>query len=57
MKYYTPKEIAKAMHVEIRTVYRKLRSGELKAVKWSRKVWRVREEDLEAYLKNLEYKK
>lgn len=53
-QFYTPQQIAEMLQIDIRTVYRKLRGGELKGIKLSHRTWRVRGKDLEAYLENLE---
>lgn len=45
----TTQEVADLLKVTVRTVYNLLESGELQGVKVGR-VWRVREEDLEAFL-------
>lgn len=50
MEVYTVNELAKMLKVATQTVYRLLESGELKGVKVGR-VWRVRREDLEEYLR------
>lgn len=46
----TPEEVADALQLRVRTVWLYLRSGELRGVKLGR-VWRVREEDLHAFLR------
>jgi len=48
-KFYTPEEVAGILKVNPKTVLRWIREGKLKAVKAGR-LWRVREEDLEAFL-------
>ncbi|HHY99094.1 MAG TPA: helix-turn-helix domain-containing protein [Firmicutes bacterium] len=45
----TTQEVANILKVTVRTVYSLLESGELQGVKIGR-VWRVREEDLQAFL-------
>jgi excisionase family DNA binding protein len=49
-KIFTPKEVAEKLTVSIKTVKDWLRSGKLKGVKVGR-LWRVRESDLENFLK------
>ena len=45
----TIRQVAKYLHVVQLTVYRMIKRGDLKAIKVGR-VWRVRWEDLQAYL-------
>jgi len=45
----TPDEAAKILKVNVRTVTNLIRAGELKGVKVGR-VWRIREEDLQAFI-------
>jgi len=45
----TPDEAAKILKVNVRTVTNLIRAGDLKGVKVGR-VWRIREEDLEAFI-------
>ncbi len=47
--YLTAKDIAKRWQVNVRTVERKLQSGELPAKRFGPRIVRVRQEDLEAY--------
>lgn len=49
-KLFTPQQVADYLQVDFRTVYGLLRSGKLKGVKVGR-VWRVRPEDVESYLR------
>jgi excisionase family DNA binding protein len=49
-KLLTPEDAAKVLLVKPETVREWLRSGKLKGVKVGR-LWRVRESDLEAFLK------
>lgn len=49
-KVYTPKAAAEALEVHEETIRQWLRSGKLGGVKVGR-LWRVRESDLEAFLK------
>jgi excisionase family DNA binding protein len=46
----TPEQVAERLHISPLTVGNWLRSGKLKGVKVGR-LWRVRERDLEAFLK------
>lgn len=48
---YTPEQVAKKLSVTKTTVLRWLRSGELKGVRLGHKTWRIREEQLDAFLK------
>lgn len=48
-KLLTPEQIAERLQVVERTVYRWLNEGRLEGVKLGR-LWRVREDDLEAFL-------
>lgn len=45
----TPEQVSERLQVVPRTVYRWLSTGELQGVKLGR-LWRVREEDLEAFI-------
>ena len=47
---FTPEETAAKLKVTMRTVKRWLKSGQLQGVK-ARRGWRVREEDVKAFLK------
>ena len=47
-KFYTPQEVAKLLKVSIRTVYRYLHTGKLKASKLG--CWRITEEDLDDFI-------
>jgi len=49
-KMLTPEQVAERLAVTPNTVRGWLRSGMLKGVKLGNKVWRVREEALEAYI-------
>lgn len=48
---YTIKEVAKMLKVNIRTVYRWIESGDLRAAKFGRKTYRIFEADLKAFVK------
>ena len=50
-KLLTPEQVAEGLQVTERTVYGWLRRGTLPALKLGR-LWRVRPEDLEAFLEN-----
>ncbi len=50
----TPVEAAARLSVSPKTVLNWLRSGQLKGVKAGGKLWRIREADLEAFLKEPE---
>lgn len=52
-EYLTPAEIAKQLKITERTVYRWLDAGQLRGLKLGR-VWRVRNSDLESFLKERE---
>lgn len=47
--YYTPKEISDKLKLNIRTVYKWIREGKLKAVKLG-DVWRISESELNRFL-------
>ena len=51
----TPEEVADRLHISRLTVGNWLRSGKIRGVKVGR-LWRVRESDLEAFLKGGESK-
>jgi len=48
-EYYTPQEIANKLKIDIRTVYRWIKEGSLKAVKIGR-FWRISESELKRLL-------
>jgi excisionase family DNA binding protein len=50
-KLLTPEEVAEKLSIKFRTVHGWLRTGKLKGVKVGR-LWRIREEDLEEFVKN-----
>jgi excisionase family DNA binding protein len=45
----TPQQVAERLQVQVQTVVRWLRSGQLKGAKFGR-IWRVTEEDLQAFI-------
>ncbi|MGA9754343.1 MAG: helix-turn-helix domain-containing protein [Desulfobaccales bacterium] len=47
----TPEDAAKILKVRVETVREWLRTGRLKGLKAGPRMWRVRESDLEAFLK------
>jgi excisionase family DNA binding protein len=47
---YTPQEVADYLKVDVRTVYRWLREGEMNAIRFQRE-YRVAESDLRDFLK------
>lgn len=49
--YYTPQEVADKLKVNIRTIYRWIREGKLKAVKIG-DLWRISESELERFIKD-----
>ena len=48
-RYYTPKEISETLKLNIRTIYKWIREGHLKAVKLG-DVWRISESELNRLL-------
>ena len=48
-KLYTPKEVATILKVNIKTIYRYIKSGKLKATKIGQ--WRIGEKDLNKLIK------
>jgi excisionase family DNA binding protein len=50
-KLMTPEEVAERLNVTVNTVREWLRAGELTGVKLGR-IWRVREEDLKAWVES-----
>jgi excisionase family DNA binding protein len=46
----TPQQVAERLQVQVQTVVRWLRSGQLKGAKFGR-LWRVTEEDLQAFIR------
>ncbi|MBC7341188.1 MAG: helix-turn-helix domain-containing protein [Clostridia bacterium] len=53
--FYTPQEIAQKLKIDIRTLYRWIREGHLKAVKIGH-FWRISESELNRLLKGEEQK-
>lgn len=51
MKTYTAQEVCEILHVNIATIYRWIRQGELSGAK-SGKRWLFTEDDLEAFISN-----
>lgn len=49
--FLTPREVAEALRVSDMTVYRLIKSGELRAARIG-KSYRIREEDVDAYLQD-----
>jgi excisionase family DNA binding protein len=50
-KLLTPEDVAERLSVSPKTILKWLRSGQLKGIKIGGKLWRIREADLEAFLK------
>lgn len=46
----TVKEVARVLGFDVTTVYALLKRGELAGIKLRPKAWRIRKEDLDAYL-------
>jgi excisionase family DNA binding protein len=55
-KLLTPQQVADFLQVDFRTVYHLLRTGKLAGVKVGR-VWRIRPEDVEEYLRSYSNRK
>jgi putative molybdopterin biosynthesis protein len=53
-QFYTPVEVAEILKLNKFTIYEMIKRGELKAVKLNPKAWRIRREDLDAYIKSKE---
>ena len=51
MKLYTPKQIAKMFGVSEFTIWRYIKSGRLKAIKFSARNFRIEEKDLNNFIK------
>lgn len=51
VKYMTPEQVADRLQVHRETVYRYLRSRKLAGIHISRRMWRVSEIDLEAFIR------
>ncbi len=51
MKLLTPEKVAKEMDVSIYTVYRWIKSGKLKAIKYSSRNFRIEEAELNRFIK------
>lgn len=49
-KFFTPAEIAEKLGVHNVTIWRKIRSGELKAIAISKRDYRIAESDFAEYL-------
>jgi len=50
-KLLTPAQVAERLQITERTVYEWIRGGKLTALKLGR-LWRIRQDDLEAFLEN-----
>ena len=50
-KLYTPEQVAELFQVSAQTVRNWLSSGELKGMKLSSRAWRIKESDLEVFIK------
>ncbi|UNC92397.1 helix-turn-helix domain-containing protein [Candidatus Contubernalis alkalaceticus] len=48
-EYFTPQEVSKKLKVDVRTVYRWIKEGKLKALK-AGKGWRIPESELTHFL-------
>ena len=48
---YTIKEVSAMLKINIRTVYRWIESGDLRAAKFGRKTYRIFENDLKSFVK------
>ncbi len=53
-KLLTPDDVAEALNVSAMTVRSWLRSGEMKGIKLAGNIWRIRPEDLEAFVAEAE---
>lgn len=53
----TVKEVARVLGFDITTVYKLLKGGELGGIKLRPKAWRIKKEDLDAYLVSKKVKK
>lgn len=49
-EFYLTEEVAELLRVSNMTIYRHIKAGKLKAYKFG-KDWRIRQDDLEAFLK------
>jgi len=54
-KLLTPEQVAERLQVTVQTIYAWMRSGYLSSVKMGR-LWRIRPEDLEEFIKQQKYK-
>ena len=48
----TPDDISKKLKVSVFTVYRWIKAGKLKAIKFTPRVFRITEKDLNQFIKN-----
>lgn len=59
-KYYTTKQVAKHLNLDITTIYRFIKTGKLKAYKLggdnSKRHWRIKESDLTAFIESSKVK-
>ena len=51
MKLLTPEQVAKKLGISIFTVYRYIKAGKLKAIKYTAHNFRISEKDLNQFLK------
>ena len=49
--YYTPQQVAEKLQINIRTVYKWIREGKLKAIKVG-DLWRISETELKRFVEN-----
>lgn len=49
-RFYRPDEVARLLALSRRTIYRKIRDGSLKAIKWGSGPWRIPSEELRNFL-------
>ena len=50
-QFYSPQEVADLLGVNIHTIYKLLRKGDLAGIKIRPKLWRINKNDLEIFLK------
>jgi excisionase family DNA binding protein len=53
-KVYTPEEVAEILKIKERTVLEYLRLGRLKGLKMGGRIWRITEEQIDAFLEELQ---
>lgn len=49
-RLYTAEQVAQLLNIEMKTCYKWIREGRIKAMKLANSLWRIRETDLKAFI-------